>query len=134
MEVREWGNVYYAQHCWVERTLRTIHSARNLRVKLRTLYPTATSREIETSIQEDHVNQTIGDIDRCNFSPDSAGVAWCLVNELTDRKPRSNDVIRGYKSKNQRYQAWVISIDDLQVNNPMLICTDNFTKKSLTKP
>ena len=43
-------------------------------------------REIETSIQERHVNQTIGDIDKCNFSSDSAGAAWKLVNELTDRK------------------------------------------------
>ena len=47
---------------------------------------TLKTREMETNIQERHVNQTIGDIDKSNFSPDSTGATWKLVNELTDRK------------------------------------------------
>ena len=103
-------------------------------------------REIETSIQERHVNQTIGDIDKCNFSSDSAGAAWKLVNELTDRKPRSNDVIRGYDSKSKRHQAWVnhysnllynpsvkISLDGIKVDSPLPICTTDFTKEEYDK-
>ena len=119
------------------------NNLRNTRATAKALREaTITLRQVEASIQEDHVNQTIGDIDRCKFSSDSAGVAWRLVNELTDRKPRSNDIIRGYNSKAQRHQAWVthysnllydpsvvINLDDLKVNNPLPICTENFTRE-----
>ena len=61
--------------------------------------------EIEANIQEWHVTQIIGDIYNWNFSSDSAGAAGKLVIELTDRKPRSNDVICGYGRKSKWHQT-----------------------------
>ena len=66
------------------------NNLRNTRATAKALREaTITLREIEANIQEDHVNQTIGDIDRCKFSSDSAGVAWQLVNELPMKREDS---------------------------------------------
>ena len=99
---------------------------------------TVALREIETKLQQDHVNKTIGMIDiNLSAKSNSAGVAWKLVNDLTGRKPRSLDILKGYTSKQQRLKAWnshysqllynpsvTIHLNNIEVKDPLPISTD----------
>ena len=118
-------------------------------------------REIETSIQEAFVNDSIANIDdlfgststRVNNTgfaawqtkSNSSGIAWRLINDLTNRKPKSLNNLPGYKSKKERAEAWTshysqllynpadkISLENITVAEPQLpISTDSFTEDEL---
>ena len=121
-------------------------------------------RDIETSIQEAHVNDAIDNIDAL-FGPtnrnntgvnnagfaawqtksNSSGIAWRLINDLTNRKQKSLNNLPGFKSKKERAKAWTshyskllynpadkISLDHFTVVDPPLpISTDSFTTEEL---
>ena len=102
-------------------------------------------REIETKLQQDHVNKTIGLIDtNLSAKSNSAGVAWKLVNDLTGRKPRSLDILKGFTCKQQRLKAWnnhysqllynpsvKIQLDSIDVKDPLPISTDPISPDEL---
>ena len=119
-------------------------------------------KHIETSIQEAYVNDSIANIDAL-FGPthtnrvnnagyaawqtksNSSGIAWRLINDLTNRKPKSLNILPGFKNKKERAEAWTshyskllfnpadkISLDHITVAEPQLsISTDSFTKEEL---
>ena len=123
-------------------------------------------REIETSIQEAYVNDSIDNIDAL-FGPansynrgvgntgfaawqtksNSSGIAWRLINDLTNRKPKSLNNLPGYRSKKERAAAWTdhycsqllfnpadkISLDNISVADPPLaISTESFTEEEFS--
>ena len=85
-------------------------------------------REVETSIQEEYVNKTIDSIDS-NFQSksNSSGIAWQLINQLTNRKQKSTDLLPGYKNKDERAQAWISHYSSLLYNPSININMDNLS-------
>ena len=75
----------------------------------------------------------------------SSGIAWRLINDLTNRKQKSLNNLPGFKSKKERADAWTshyskllynpadkISLDHFSVAEPPLpISTDSFTTEEL---
>ena len=87
-------------------------------------------REVETGIQEAFVNNAIDKIDQL-FLPkpanntgyaawqtksNSSGIAWKLINNLTNRKPKSMSPLPGYKNKADRAKAWTDHYSKLLYN------------------
>ncbi|MCP4486013.1 MAG: RNA-directed DNA polymerase [Gammaproteobacteria bacterium] len=117
-------------------------------------------REVETGIQEAFVNNAIDKIDQqflqkpannttgfaaWQTKSNSSGIAWKLINDLTNRKPKSVSPLPGYKNKTERAEAWTnhyskllynptdnIRMDDITVAEPELpISTSPFTIEEL---
>ena len=116
-------------------------------------------REVETAIQEAFVNDAIDEIDQL-FLPkstnntgfaawqtksNSSGIAWKLINNLTNRKPKSTSPLPGYRNKADRAKAWTdhyskllynladtIRMGSITVSKPELpILTSPFSKDEL---
>ena len=117
-------------------------------------------RQVETSIQEAFVNDTIDQVDQL-FKPkpanntgyaawqtksNSSGIAWKLINNLTNRKPKSMSPLPGYKNKAERAKAWTdhyskllynpadnIRMESIDVSKPELpIMTSPFSAEELS--
>ena len=87
-------------------------------------------REVETSIQEAFVNNAIDKIDQQFLSTptnntgyaawqtksNSSGIAWKLINDLTNRKPKSTSPLPGYRNKAERAKAWTDHYSKLLYN------------------
>ncbi|MCP4486191.1 MAG: reverse transcriptase family protein, partial [Gammaproteobacteria bacterium] len=87
-------------------------------------------REVETSIQEEFVNDAIDKIDQQFLSmptnntgyaawqtkSNSSGIAWKLINDLTNRKPKSAAPLPGYRNKAERAKAWTDHYSKLLYN------------------
>ena len=117
-------------------------------------------RQVETSIQEAFVNDTIDQVDQL-FKPkpanntgyaawqtksNSSGIAWKLINNLTNRKPKSMSPLPGYRNKADRAKAWTdhyskllynpadnIRMESIDVSKPELpIMTSPFSAEELS--
>ena len=117
-------------------------------------------RQVETSIQEAFVNDTIDQVDQL-FKPkpanntgyaawqtksNSSGITWKLINNLTDRKPKSMSPLPGYRNKADRAKAWTdhyskllynpadnIRMESIDVSKPELpIMTSPFSAEELS--
>ena len=117
-------------------------------------------RDVETGIQEAFVNDAIDKIDQqflqkptnnttgyaaWQTKSNSSGIAWKLINDLTNRKPKSVSPLPGFKNKSERANAWTnhyskllynpndtIRMDDTTVAEPQLaINTSPFTTEEL---
>ena len=117
-------------------------------------------RQVETSIQEAFVNDTIDQVDQL-FKPkpanntgysawqtksNSSGIAWKLINDLTNRKPKSMSPLPGYRNKADRAKAWTdhyskllynpadnIRMESIDVSKPELpIMTSPFSTEELS--
>ena len=117
-------------------------------------------RQVDTSIQEAFVNDTIDQVDQL-FKPkpanntgyaawqtksNSSGIAWKLINNLTDRKPKSMSPLPGYRNKADRAKAWTdhyskllynpadnIRMESIDVSKPELpIMTSPFSAEELS--
>ena len=98
-------------------------------------------REVETGIQEAFVNNAIDEIDQLfQYKPakntgyaawqtksNSSGIAWKLINDLTNRKPKSMSPLPGYKNKAERAKAWTDHYSNLLYNPADTIKMDNIT-------
>ena len=97
---------------------------------------------VERDIMDNHVNNAIDSIQRCLSSTksDSAGKAWKLINKVTGRNQKSSNILKGFESTQERENAWVkhysnllynpedvINTSDINVPNPLPICTDQFS-------
>ena len=116
-------------------------------------------REVETGIQEAFVNDSIDKIDQLFLSKpnnstgyaawqtksNSSGIAWKLINDLTNRKPKSMAPLPGYRNRAERAKAWTdhyskllynpadnINMGSITVAKPELpICTGPFSADEL---
>ena len=98
-------------------------------------------REVETGIQEAFVNDAIDKIDQQFLSKpndnngyaawqtksNSSGIAWKLINDLTNRKPKSTAPLPGYRNKAERAKAWTDHYSKLLYNPVDTIKMDNIT-------
>ena len=88
-------------------------------------------REVETGIQEAFVNDAIDKIDKqflqnpannttgyaaWQTKSNSSGIAWKLINNLTNRKPKSVSPLPGFKNKAERAKAWTNHYSKLLYN------------------
>ena len=87
-------------------------------------------REVETGIQEAFVNDAIDEIDQqflhkpaittgfaaWQTKSNSSGIAWKLINNLTNRKPKSMSPLPGYRNKADRAKAWTDHYSKLLYN------------------
>ena len=98
-------------------------------------------REVETGIQEAFVNNAIEKIaQQFQYKPtkntgyaawqtksNSSGIAWKLINDLTNRKPKSMSPLPGYKNKAERAKARTDHYSNLLYNPADSIKMDNIT-------